>query len=478
MPISDYWNALNSRQRSALLTGVVVVVGATIALGSWLLHDPIVALVSDLNEERLQEFEQQLDRAKVVYHIADDASTVLVARSEVGKARAAIDGHVGTPPAVGLELFKDTDFSSTDFAQRINYQRALQGELTRTIEAIADVRSARVHVILPEAGLLKRDSTKASAAVSVTMREHQSLSAAQVHGIQRLVAASIPQIGAQDVVVLDESGRSLTRAAAAEDGASDLSSVQLDLKREADEYLERKLIHLLQDIAPQASVSASVDAVLDERQVRVTTDEPIGQHKAKDGDAQTGVLLKERQSEHGHGAGQADGDADGDANEHEYEYQVGHRMEQAFSSSGSIKHLTVAVFVQGAPAEVTREGIEQLVANAIGIDRARGDAVSVLLLPGIQAAPVKSPSVVPPKGEPQRSGDHVPAQVWALQHWLSISLIALLAVLALLVLPRTRRSSLVPQLPAPQAPGPQIDVDAMTLKVRQWLTDGSSHGSH
>jgi flagellar M-ring protein FliF len=470
MPWSDYWNALNSRQRAGLLTSVVVVAIGTVALASWLLHDPVVPLVSDIDGERLEELEQQLDRAKVAYHVADDGTAVLVARSLLGKARAAIDGHVGAPPAVGLELFKETDFSSTDFAQRINYQRALQGELTRTIETLAGVRAARVHVILPEAGLLKRDSTRASAAVSVAMRAQQVLSAAQVRGIQRLIVASVPQIGLQDVVVLDETGRSLTRAAGTEDVPGELSSVQLDLKREADQYLEGKLTRLLQDVAPQAVISTSVDAVLDERQVRVTTDEPIGHHKQKEGDAETGVLLKERQSERGRSASQNDADTDGEANEHEYEYQVGHRMEQALSSPGSIRHLSVAVFLQGAPAGLSQQGVEQLVANAIGVDASRGDSVAVLLLPAAALAPNAAPRPAVTGIEPPSHDANSTARLRALDHGWLIAAIAALVLLLALRLTRRRQSAAPPMLA-----GPQLDVDAVTLKVRQWLVEGNTH---
>lgn len=469
MPLSDYWNALTSQQRAGLVTGTVVLAVATAGLAAWVLQDPMVSLGADLEADHLEEIEQQLDHAKVAYRIADDGGAVLVARSQLGKARASIDGHVGAPPAVGLELFKDTDFSSTDFAQRINYQRALQGELTRTIETIAGVRSARVHVILPEAGLLKRESTKASAAVSVTMRTHQVLSASQVQGIQRLVAASVPQIGVQDVVVLDDSGRSLTRLGGTDDGPSELSSAQLDRKREADQYLETKVIRLLQDAAPQAVVSASVDTVLDERRVQVTTDEPIGHRKLKDGDAETGVLLKERQSEHGRTSGAADSDAGGDLNEHEYEYQVGHRMEQALSAPGSIRHLSVAVLVQGAPAELSREGVEQLVATAIGVDRSRGDAVSVLLLPAAAAGTTSPGTALPVAGRPSQAPAHssIVRYGWA---WL---ILAGLTTLTILVFARRRRPEPLARLP-PQT----IDLDAATHKVRQWLLEGSTHGNH
>ncbi len=477
MWMSDYWGALTARQRTGLGFGTALILAGLIGMGVWLLRDPYVPLASGLSTERLNELAQELERAKLSYRINEGGDSVAVVQSQLGKARAAAGGGpFGVPASVGLELFKEADFSSNDFSQRINYQRALQGELTRTIQTIAGVRSARVHVILPDGGLFKRAAAKASAAVSVALQPGKLLTHAQVRGIQRLVTASVPEIKIDDVVVLDESGTGLTRPAG--EGEGDLSSAQLDLKRQADQYLESKLQKLLQEMAPQATASLSVDTVLDERQLRVTTEEPLAARGPKDAEHATGVLVKERQSQRGRAATLVKTGDTGDAEstDWEYEYKVGHRLEQTLSAPGSIKRVSVAVAVQGAPAELTAPAIEQLVAHAVGIDRSRGDSVAVVLLPTLQSVGANEPaSLMSRRAEVHDAAQRQPGSDRSLANlWLAVAAAIALAMAVAVWWMRERSAHAKKRQAGPHV---DVDVDAVTAKVRQWLSEGAGHGS-
>jgi flagellar M-ring protein FliF len=480
MAWSDYWNALSSRQRIGLTAGAMLIVVATIAAAIWLLRDPYVSLASSLGAERVNEMAQELERAKLEYRVSNGGDAVAVPQSQLGKARAAIAaGPFEAPPSVGLELFKETDFSSTDFAQRINYQRALQGELIRTIQTIAGVRSARVHVILPESGLFKRNAAKATAAVSLTLQPGKSLTRAQVLGIQRLVAASVPEIKTDDVVVVDESGVSLTRVTSAAEG--DLSSAQLDLKRQADQYLEGKLLRLLQELAPQGKASVSIDTTLDEKQARVTTEEPIAARGSKGAAHAAGVLVKERQSQRGRPAGlvPTDGYApESDSTDWEYEYKVGNRIEQTLSAPGSIKRVSVAVALQGAPAELSSAAVEELVAHAVGIDRARGDSVAVMILRGSHADVVaeqavelvsQAPFTHAPGGQQAQASAATGPTLRTSSIVIAAVLIGVLAALIAAFLWRSRS-----QIRA--TPRDDANDEAVIAKVRQWLNEGADSG--
>lgn len=381
-----FWNALSARRRAGFAVALLALAALMAGGGAWLLHDPLVPLVSEPRADRIAQLSQALEQARVAHRVTDDGHGVAVARSQLGKARAAAaGGGLAAPPSVGLEVFKDADFSTTDFAQRINYQRALQGELTRTLEALAGVRRARVHLILPEAGLLRRTSTPASAAIGLAMAEGHGLTRAQVRGIQRLVAASVPGLRPSDVAVFDEAGVSLGAPAA---GEGEASTAQLDLKRQVDGYLEAKLARLLEEVVGDGQLSLSVDASLDERQWRVTTEEPVaaGAVGKADGERPAGVLTRERQVDRGAAAPSA-GEADPAATpgEWEVEYRVGQRVEQTLAMPGSIRRLSVAVAVRGAAPELRAAAVEQLVAHGIGLDRARGDAVAVVLLSAVPA---------------------------------------------------------------------------------------------
>ncbi len=453
---SDYWNALSARQRLGLGAGTLLIAAATAGLAFWLLRDPYVTLAAGLNGAQTGELAHQLDGARLAYRVGEAGDAVLVARSDLGKARAAVAGSpLDAPASVGLELFKETDFSSTDFAQRINYQRALQGELTRTIETIAGVQRARVHVILADTGVFKRDATKASAAVSVTLQPGKVLAQSQVRGIQRLVAASVPDIRNDDVVVLDDTGTSLSRRAPRPEG--DASSAQLELKREADQYLESKLARLLQELVPEGDASLSVDTTLDEKQLRVTTDEPIS-HASNDTGRAAGVLVRERQSQRGHALGvvQVEGDAGEDNTDVEYEYKVGNRVEQILSAPGSIKRISVAVALKGAPAGLTGAAVEDLVVHAVGVDRARGDSVAVLLLPAASAPPAPPAAMPAAAAKPSTERDP-PQRIW-------IAGACLLAASLLVLWWRRPRSK------------PE-DVDAAVERVRRWLDEGVDRGA-
>ena len=474
----DYWNGLEGRERAGLIVGVTFIVCAAVGAGSWLLRDPFVPLGPALKSDQLNARVRELEHAKVTYRIADSGDRLEVPQSQLGKARAAMEsGEVGAPPSVGLELFKETDFSTTDFAQRINYQRALQGELTRTVQALAGVRSARVHVILADSGLFKRSGAKARAAVTVALEPGAVLSQAQVRGIQRLVAASVPEIEVGDVVVLDETGTSLARGTG--NAESDVSASQLDLKRQVDQYLEGKLQRLLQEVVPKGTAAVSVDAALDEKQLKVTTDEPLPTTRGTATARAAGVLLKERQSQHGRTAGlmQTTGDAvDDDSIDSEHEYVVGHRTEQSLSNPGSIKRVSVAVVIQGAPAELTGGALEQLVINALGVDRSRGDSVSVLLLPALPA-PVLHRAADPTDRSARDGGRSVSVAVdpqttvpaGANRGVLIGATVIVVLVAGIALLLRGLR-------PAGGGIPPAAEVAAATHKVRQWLGEGSAGG--
>ena len=492
MNVLPLWNGLNPRQRAGLGLALLAILLVSVAGGAWLLRDPLVPLAAELDGERVAALSQALERDRVAYRVADDGRGIAVPRSQLGKARAAAEGGLALPASVGLEMFKDTDFSTTDFAQRINYQRALQGELTRTIQTLSGVRSARVHVILPETGLLRRSSTRASAAVGLTMREGRALSRAQVRGIQRLVAASVPDMRPEEVGVFDASGASLSASPA---GEGEASTAQLELKRQVDGYLEAKLARLLDEVVPGGTVGVAVDATLDERQLRVTTEEPLAA-AAKDAERPAGVLSRERQVDHGAPPSPADVGGAAERSEWELEYRVGQRVEQTLAAAGSIRRLSVAVAVHGGAAELRAAAIEQLVAHAVGLDRGRGDAVTVLLLPApareVADAARPTPGAVSPAGPrgaagfaalPERAdaravalvgaasavgaGDGAASSARAVGDSLSLEPpllggLAGLAGAALVPLALRRRARA-------RRPKDEFDAEAMARRVRHWL---------
>ncbi len=205
-----------------LMLGVVfaVVVGL-LALGYFLFLRPTyTVLVQGMRPGEAAPIVAELDKRGTPYRVADGGATILVPESQADATQVAIAGSdAAARGEIGFELFNKSDMGLTNFAQKINYQRALQGELVRTIIQEDGVESARVHLALPERTLFRADRSEPKAAVTVAMKPGQIADAARVAGIQRLVAAAVPDLPESKVVVLDSGGRVISPAVAVESAA-------------------------------------------------------------------------------------------------------------------------------------------------------------------------------------------------------------------------------------------------------------------
>ena len=167
-------------------------------------------LFTDLRTADAATIVAELDRQKVPYRLADGGTRILVPEGRVDSTRLAVMGQdLPLKGQVGFELFNKSDMGLTDFAQRINYQRALQGELGRTIMTMPAVESARVHLSIGERSIFRDDRVPPKASVSLIPRTGRSLPAGAVRGIQRLVASAVPELDAENVTVVDAEGRIL-----------------------------------------------------------------------------------------------------------------------------------------------------------------------------------------------------------------------------------------------------------------------------
>ncbi len=192
-----------------MLGGVFAVVVALLALGYfWFLRTDYVVLVQGLRPGDAAPIVAELDKSGTSYRVTEGGGTILVPSDHVDATRVAIAGSdAAARGQIGFELFNKSDMGLTNFAQKINYQRALQGELVRTIMEEDGVESARVHLALPERTLFRADRSEPKAAVTVAMKPGQTADSARVAGIQRLVAAAVPDLPESKVVVLDSAGR-------------------------------------------------------------------------------------------------------------------------------------------------------------------------------------------------------------------------------------------------------------------------------
>lgn len=150
----------------------------------------------------------ELEKQKVPYHLGDAGTTIAVPEGEADAVRLSLAGSdAALKGKVGFELFDKSDMGITDFAQKINYQRALQGELERTIATLDGVENARVHLSMGDDRLFRQDRAPPKASVTVRMRDGATVPQDTVAGVQQLVSAAVPLLDASAVVVLDEAGR-------------------------------------------------------------------------------------------------------------------------------------------------------------------------------------------------------------------------------------------------------------------------------
>jgi flagellar M-ring protein FliF len=482
--LKEFWQGLGRSARIGLGVGAAVIVAGTIAAGTWLLSTDYDVLFSGLTPADAAVMTAELDRLKVPYELGADGTSILVDRATVHGTRLKLLGKdLPLRGAVGFELFNNSDFGMTEFAQKINYQRALQGEITRTILSLAEVESARVHLALPEEGLFRRDASRAKASVTLGLKRDQTLRPEQVSGIQRLISAAVPGVAVQDVTIVDSRGVALTRAAGSDvipDG-----NQRLDLKRDIEMHLARKATEVLERAFGAGRALTSVDVTLNLNQVRVTT-EDVTTPPARKGEVPSGIVVRERETIKDDSAllaGRKDAAAVSPGSSHrETEYQVGRRVEQVVSQPGSIERLQVVAVVQAPLRPGQLEQLRALVGAAVGLSPQRGDVIVVQSLDGMaDAAPpstLPATFAAPPDAAqaltaigPAPAGSAnaaAPTQASASQAIAALAgLLALAAVASLLLQHRRARAGAAPSTPAePMTPAQRAQALA---KVQQWL---------
>jgi flagellar M-ring protein FliF len=338
-------------------------------------------LFADLRDRDLATMGEELRKKKIPFEVGDDGRSLLVPQADVHRIRMQLMAQdLALQGNVGFELFNGSDLGMTEFVQKVNYQRALQGELARTIQAMDEVQSARVHLALPEQGLFRKSQARSKASVTVTLKPGAQFSRAQVSGVQRLVAASVPEIVPSDVAVLDQRGVVLGSSGAGEDALDDGWT---ERKRSAEAYLAAKAAQVLDRMFGEGASLVSVDVQLSEERRSATIEEVLPGRPAGRDQAPAGVLVRERQVSRGGAAREAAADAAAGAAESssfEYDYQVGRKVEQVQTPAGGVRRIGVAVVLKAVLSEQDAARVKEVVAAALGVNPQRGDTVAVTTL--------------------------------------------------------------------------------------------------
>ena len=369
-------------QKTMLLVAVAAAVLGAFAFLRWASEPSWSPLYSGLPAQEAASVAEELDAMGVSYRL-EGGDTILVPRDAVYETRLDLSAK-GLPAdgAPGYALLDDQGITTSDFKQRVDYQRAMEGELARTIRSIEGVEGATVHLVMPEKDLFADDEVRPTASVLVQTRPDASLDSGQVQSIVHLVAASVEGLSASDVTVADGSGQML--AAPGEDGgvlaAGDARSTQTVA---FEQRLARSIEELITPVTGAGRVRVRVSADLD-FDSRVTTSETFDE-------PDTSPVVDEVTTNEAYtGAGGAVGGVlgpdtapaeEGPATDYEKEqtqrsFAVGKVTEQVETAPGQVSRLSVAVLLDAA-AGSDAAAVGDLVTAAAGLEPDRGDQLQV-----------------------------------------------------------------------------------------------------
>lgn len=420
MNVKEYLSSLTPGSRRSLLIGIGLLLALTAGALWWAMKPRQQLLFGNLREADAAEIVQSLNEWKVPHDISDGGASIMVPSEAVYETRMRLVS-AGVPRGghVGFELFDDSDFGVTEFAQRVNYQRALQGEIERTIAALPGVETARVHLTIRKPGLFVGERETSKASVALTLHPGEVLTRSQLRGIRSLVASAVEGLSAESVSVLDSDGALLAGTATGAAGYDERN----DEKTQVEDKIRARVTELLQQVLHNEEFRVSVDATLNFDAV----------HEVHELPSSLGPEAKAR--------------------------------EEISRAPGRVEKLSIAVVLSPGidDSEVAR--IRSLVAASAGVDSDRGDILEVTRLGRDEqwrTAPAPGAMAIADKND-RLAADAVPPTWHAALLWKW----ALIAVLGLLV----GAIGAVAILHQPRALKPN-EREAVLGKLRGWLAEG------
>jgi len=251
-----------------VLLGAVAVAGviSLFVFSVWLQNDEKAVLFTNLSPEDASTAIQELAKQDVVADLINGGTTILVPAKQVHRLRVDLAGR-GIPSSgtVGFEIFDGKQYGLTEFLQNVNFKRALEGELTKSIETLQGIRAARVHLVLPKPSIFKKLAVEPTASVVLRLGRSARLAGEQIVGIQSLVAASVEGLTVANVTVVDQHSKVLSTSV--QDDDIGRTEGQLTLKKEVESYLSEKAQSMLAGVLGPGRSLVRVDATLNFEQI-------------------------------------------------------------------------------------------------------------------------------------------------------------------------------------------------------------------
>ncbi len=361
-------------------------------------------LYTDLTTEATSGVAAKLEELQIRYQVSSDGARVMVPASDVGRARMLL-AQSGLPNggSLGYEIFdKQSSFGTTNFVQNINQVRALEGELARTISSLDPVKSARVHLVLPQRELFSRESREASASVFIHLKGGAILDRQQISGIQSLIASAVPDLKAKNVSLIDSEGNLLAQ------GGQEDSTLFSNKAEEQQRKYEQRIMTTVEDLVGRTvgfgKVRVSANALMNFDRISENQESfnPEGQVVRSTQTVEENASEKDAASNNvsvqnnlpGAGADML-GDTGPSSNSNRVEettnYEISKTVKNLVRETGQVTRLSVAVLIDGTyttnaegvktyqpRSEQELDRIAALVRSAIGFDSSRGDTLEVV----------------------------------------------------------------------------------------------------
>ena len=425
--LRERFQALTTNQRLFMGLGFAgLVVALSLVFSAGRSNQDYRVLFANVNEGDGAAIITALQQMNVPYQFTEGGGAITVPQSLVYETRLKLAGQ-GLPKAgnVGFELLENQKFGTSQFVERVNYLRGLEGELARSVSSLGQVKSARVHLAVPKPSAFVREQERPTASVILTLHPGRMLDGPQIAAIARLVSSAVPGMRVQEVSIMDTEGGILGSSASRQEG---LDPSQLKYTSELEAALNRRVAAILEPLAGKDGFRAqvSVDLDFDERE---RTSETFGKNappnqairsqlsiESSGGKSGSGgvpgsltnqpqesakaPITTEAKGENLRAPGSVDTGASGSdeassRNEKTVNFEVDRAIERIKSSKGQLRRVSAAVvldykYEKGAKANATRsvaytpqeiQQINALVRDAIGFVQRRGDTVSVANLP-------------------------------------------------------------------------------------------------
>jgi len=424
----DFIKALPLSKKISILLMAALLAGGFILMFLWTNQTDYQTLFADLGPEDGSAIIAKLEERHVPYQIGGGGRSILVPASEVYALRLSLAGE-GLPSGgtVGFEIFDKTDFKTTKFVQELNYRRALQGELARTINQFDEVRASRVFIVIPKESLFVEERQPASASIQLDLTS--SLPPGKLVAIVHLVSNAVEGLSADQVTVVDTQGRLIFKGDSAEESAFVLSETQLAYKSKVESEIRHNVQSMLEGIVGHGRAIVRVSADVDFNKITLNAEEY---------DPLTTAVRSERRLEETTVSGAGDAEqsaaplnerlgvlpgADASQNARSKKdtatnYEINKITRTVLKPAGSILRLSVAAVIDGTyEAQQTEAGetqkkfvprspdelrqFEEMIKNAIGYNADREDQVSVTSVSFAASAPAafETPPA-PPKMDP------------------------------------------------------------------------------